>query len=77
MEATFESIKKVILGSDIDGDIAALEPDTSFESVGVDSLDTFNILLAVEESFDVKIPEEQAENFNTIAKLVAFVKAAA
>lgn len=73
MDVTFDNIKKVILDTGIAGDIAALEPNTTFESAGVDSLDTFNLLLAVEEEFGVQIPEERVEEFDTIAKLVTFV----
>lgn len=74
MDVTFENIKNVIIESEIAGDLASLEADTTFESIGVDSLDTFNLLLSVEESFDVKFPEDNVEDFDTIAKLAAFIK---
>ena len=76
MDINYENIKQVILETEIAGDLVALQPDTTFESVGVDSLDTFNILLSVEEAFDVKIPEENVEDLNSISKLIVFIKAA-
>lgn len=74
MEINFQTVKAAILASGVDGDLSALEETTTFESVGVDSLDTFTILLSVEENFGVTIPEERVEELNTIAKLVEYLK---
>lgn len=76
MDITFDNVKQVIVDTEIAGELDALQPDTTFESVGVDSLDNFNLLLGVEEAFGVKIPEENVEDLNTISKLVDFLKSA-
>lgn len=43
---------------------------------GLDSLDIATVLLEVQESFDITLPEDRDEDYNTLAKLVAFVDAA-
>ena len=73
MELNFEKIKKLIQIAGVNGNVSALEPDTTFESIGLDSLDVFNILLSVEESFDVKIPEERIDELSSINKIIDFL----
>ena len=43
---------------------------------GLDSLDIATVLLEVQESFDITLPEDREDDYNTLAKLVAFVDAA-
>ena len=74
MEPTFENIKKTIQDAGIEIDVEALEPGKTFEDMGIDSLDTFNVLLAVEEAFGVKIPEEMTDELNTIDKITGYLK---
>ena len=44
--------------------------DSSFEELGFDSLDGFNILFALEEEFDVEIPDEDARGIQTVRDAV-------
>lgn len=43
-----------------------VEPSTTFENLGADSLDTVEIMLALEEKFNVQLEEEGAENLSTV-----------
>jgi acyl carrier protein len=56
---------------DIDKDEVAM--DSSFESLKIDSLDMVEIVMDIEEEFDVSI--EDAENLKTVSDLVAFIDA--
>ena len=47
-----------------------LEPTTPLATLGIDSLDALNILFALEEEFEVTIPEETSRGIRTIADLV-------
>lgn len=44
--------------------------DTSFESLGFESMDAFEILFALEDEFDVSLPDEKARSLNTVNGLV-------
>ncbi|KAH7547036.1 acyl carrier protein 1, chloroplastic [Ziziphus jujuba] len=61
-------------------DESTVTPTTKFADLGADSLDTVEIMMALEEKFGVSIGEEGAENISTVqdaADLIEKVKAAA
>lgn len=66
-----EKIKKII-AEQIDVEEESITEDTSFEALGVDSLDLFEIIISVEEAFDVQI--EDAEAIKTVGDAVKFVE---
>lgn len=67
----FEKIKGVIASQlGIEEDEIKLE--TSFEDLGVDSLDLFQIIIELEEEFGVQI--EEAESIKTVADAVKYVE---
>ena len=49
--------------------------DTTFiDDLCADSLDVFQIVMGIEEEFGIEIPDEDAENFQTVADLVKYVE---
>ena len=73
--AVEERIKKIIaeqLGVEEDEVVA----EASFvEDLGADSLDTVELVMALEEEFDVEIPDDEAEKITTVKEAVGFVEA--
>ena len=71
-----EKVKETVaeaLGADID----TITAETSFkEDLGADSLDVFQIIMGLEEEFDIEIPNEQAEKIVTVGDAVEQIKAA-
>lgn len=51
-------------------DASALKPDSTFESLGADSLDILQIIMKIEETFGIEISDEQASNIKTIDEAV-------
>ena len=50
-------------------------PEASFiEDLGADSLDIVELVMAMEETFDVEIPDDDAEKIQTIGDAVAYLK---
>jgi len=50
--------------------------DASFiDDLGADSLDTVELVMALEEEFETEIPDEQAENITTVKQAVDYVNA--
>ncbi len=49
---------------------------TSFkDDLGADSLDIFELVMALEEEFGVEIPSEDLENVNTVGDVISYLKA--
>lgn len=72
----FEKLKKVI------ADVLNVDPDeitmdtTFVDDLGADSLDVFQIILGIEEEFDIEIPAEKAEKISTVEEAVELIKVA-
>jgi acyl carrier protein len=47
-----------------------INPSTSFTELGVDSLDTVEVVMELEEEFDIHIPDEEAEKIQTVADAI-------
>ncbi|HBC18844.1 MAG: acyl carrier protein [Alcanivorax sp.] len=53
-----------------------VKPEASFvEDLGADSLDTVELVMALEEEFETEIPDEEAEKINTVQSAVDYIKA--
>ncbi len=48
--------------------------DKSFQELGIDSMDGINILFALENEFDITIPDEQAKQIRSIREMVEGIK---
>lgn len=68
----YEKIAEII-GEKMDIEVSEITVDSSFESLKIDSLDMVEIVMDIEEEFDVSI--EEAENLKTVADLVEFIEA--
>ena len=52
-----------------------IKPESSFiEDLGADSLDIVELVMAMEEEFDVEIPDDDAEKIQTIGDAIAYLK---
>ena len=72
----FEKLKKIIVDV-LNVDEYEITMDTTFiDDLGADSLDVFQIVMGLEEEFDIEIPNEQAEKIVTVGDAVEQIKAA-
>ena len=54
---------------------AQATPDASFiDDLAADSLDIVEVVMALEEEFEIEIPDEDAEDIGTVAEAIAYVK---
>ena len=74
MSTIEERVKKVVVDQlDIKEEEATME--ASFvDDLGADSLDTVELVMALEEEFDTEIPDEEAEKIRTIQQAVDYIK---
>jgi len=75
MSSIEERVKKIVveqLGVSED----QVTPDASFvDDLGADSLDTVELVMALEEEFDAEIPDDEAEKITTVKQAVEFIQA--
>jgi acyl carrier protein len=50
--------------------IDKISPDSTFEELGIDSLDGVNILFRLEEELNINIPDEEARNIKSVRQMV-------
>jgi acyl carrier protein len=69
-----EKVKRIIreqLGVEED----QITPTTSFvDDLGADSLDTVELVMAIEEAFDIEIPDNAAEKMRTVQDLIDYIE---
>ena len=75
MDELFEKMQKLIVEK-LDIDAAKVTLDASFRNdLGADSLDTYELVYAIEEELGVSIPDEKATEFETVRDAYDFIKA--
>ena len=66
----FEKVKKIVV-EQLEVDENQVTAEASFANdLGADSLDTVELVMALEEEFDIEIPDETAEQIDTVGKAV-------
>ncbi len=72
----FEKMKEVIANV-LNVDPEEIKPETTFtEDLGADSLDLFQIIMGLEDEFDVQIDPEKTENITTVGEAVELLRSA-
>jgi acyl carrier protein len=72
--AELEEKVKGIIVSQLGVDAAKVVPAATFvDDLGADSLDTVELIMAIEEEFDCEIPEEEAANISTVQEVIDYV----
>ncbi len=75
MENVFEKIREVIVEQLGVEDVEIIAMDTTFiDDLGADSLDIVELIMALEEEFDIEIPEADAEKISTVGDVVEYIK---
>jgi acyl carrier protein len=71
-----ERVKKIIV-EQLEVDEAEVTNQASFvDDLGADSLDTVELVMALEEEFDTEIPDEEAEKITTVQAAIDYVSSA-
>ena len=76
MSGVEEKIKKII-SEQLDVDEKDVVPEASFvDDLGADSLDQVELIMAMEEEFDISIPDEDAEKIATVQDAIDYINKA-
>ncbi|HOM87154.1 MAG TPA: acyl carrier protein [Spirochaetota bacterium] len=75
MAVDFEKIKKIVVDQ-LGVDESEVTPMASFvDDLGADSLDTVELVMALEEEFGIEIPDEDAEKLLTVEDVIKYIEA--
>ncbi len=75
MSATIEERVKKIVVEQLGVKDDEIKSDASFvDDLGADSLDTVELVMALEEEFETEIPDEEAEKITTIQQAIDYIK---
>ena len=70
----FEEIRAIV-AENLGADKASITPETSFsEDLKADSLDLFEMVMALEEEFDMEIPSEDLEQLETVKDVMNYIE---
>lgn len=69
----FKKVKSIVVDQ-LGVDEADVTLETSFEELNADSLDIVELIMALEEEFDLDIPDEEAEKIRTVSDAVNYIK---
>jgi acyl carrier protein len=74
MAVDTDKVRQIVadqLGVDVD----EVTPEASFvDDLGADSLDTVELVMALEEEFGIEIPDEEAEKISTVADAIKYIE---
>lgn len=75
MSSVEERVKKIVV-EQLGVNESQVTASASFvDDLGADSLDTVELVMALEEEFDCEIPDEEAEKITTVQQAIDYVKA--
>lgn len=72
--ALFDDIKEVVV-EQLSVSPDEVKEDSKFvEDLGADSLDVVELVMALEEKFDIEIPDDEAEKIQTVKDVINYIK---
>lgn len=75
MEGLYEKVRDVIAEQLGIEDVDTISMETTFiDDLGADSLDVVELIMALEEEFDIEIPETEAEKIVSVGDVVEYIK---
>lgn len=67
---------KVILSEQLEVEEDSITVDSDLQDdLGADSLDVVDLLMSIEDEFEIEIPDEEIENIRTVGELVSYIEA--
>ena len=74
MEEVKNKLKEIVMDR-LNAEEDQIKPEASFvEDLGADSLDIVELIMGIEEEFDIEIPDEDAEKLTTVGEAMNYIK---
>lgn len=68
----YEQVCKII-AEQLSKDINSINEKTTFEDIDADSLDVVEVIMAVENTFGIEMPDDEVENFKNVGELSKYI----
>lgn len=66
---------KSVIADKLEVEPSKITPEANFtDDLGADSLDVVELVMALEEEFDIEIPDEEAEKLTTVQSVIDYIK---
>ena len=66
---------KMILSNQFDVEEDSITPETNIaDDLNADSLDVVDLLMSIEDEFEIEIPDEEIDNIKTVGELVKYIE---
>ena len=73
-EEIFEQVRSIV-AEQLSVEATEVKPDSNFQNdLGADSLDTVELVMALEEAFEIEIPDDAAEGIATVGDAVKYIE---
>lgn len=70
----FEKLKKLII-EQVGAEEDEITTEASFvDDLGFDSLDVVNLIMEIEDEFEIEIPDSEAEKINTVGEMIEYIQ---
>lgn len=69
-----ESKVKGIISEQLEVSVDKLMPETTFEDIDADSLDIVELVMALEEEFDMEISDQEIENIKSVGDVIKYIE---
>lgn len=70
----FEKVRSILIDQ-LDVEEEKVTPEASIaDDLGADSLDIVDLVMSLEEEFDLEIPDDQVENIKTVGDIVKYIE---
>jgi acyl carrier protein len=74
LNMVFEKVKSIVADQlDVEEEKVTAEASIT-EDLGADSLDVVDLVMSIEEEFDIEIPDEAVENIKTVGDIVSYIE---
>ena len=74
MNVEQEEIFSIVVSTGVSVDVSTIKGDSILSEIGIDSLEMMDVLLKIEEKFNIKIPDEDIDALNTIDSIVSYLQ---
>jgi acyl carrier protein len=73
MVVTINTIKDIIKKEELNVDVEKMEAEVPLKEQGIDSLDMYSILLKLEVTFEIKIPDEDIDKLDNLKNIMNYI----
>ena len=70
----FDKVKSIIVEQLVADEAEVTMDATIQDDLGADSLDVVDLVMSIEESFDIEIPDEEVEGIKTVGDIVKYIE---